>query len=593
MSILTYGSNRFYLDGEPFNILSGAMHYFRIPREYWKDRLLKLKECGLNTVETYTCWNLHEKEEGVFDFEGMLDIGEFIRQATELGLSVILRPGPFICGEWDMGGIPAWMLKYCDSTLRTSDPVYLSRIRRYLTELFDRVREHFSGNGGNIIMVQIENEYGSYGNDKEYLNAIKEMYDELGVCSTYFTSDGPCYSMLGGGSVDGVLSVGNFGSDPKSRVSVMRELRPDEPFMCGEYWCGWFSYWGKEARAVRDSSEIAADIDAFFDLDASFNIYMFHGGTNFGFLNGANTFEGDTDYDVTSYDYGSPLSEAGDRRAMYYAIRDVIEKRTGYVPPITAKESEKRAYGRVTLTEKAELFDNLDAIGKPHKSVAPECMEEYGQSFGYILYRNEALGPMDGGAMQMDYIRDRANVYFNGEYKATYTQSDKTVASSPAVLGGLSVGEKTVIDILCENMGRTNYGPFIADRKGIKSVRFGWRQQFGWTAYTLPMDDLCGLKFEKTGGADGLMHPCFYRGYLDIEEEPCDTFLRLDGFTKGFVSINGFNLGRFWSVGPQQTLYIPAKVLKKGRNEIIVFESDKTDSLDITFVSEPELYTLK
>jgi beta-galactosidase len=437
--------------------------------------------------------------------------------------------------------------------------------------------------------VQIENEYGSYGNDRVYLNESKKMYDELGVCSTYFTSDGPDLSMLGGGSMDNVLSVANFGSDPKSRVAIMRSLRPDEPFMCGEYWCGWFSHWGVEPKAIRDSKNIASDIEAFFDLDASFNIYMFHGGTNFGFMNGANTFDGPTFFDVTSYDYGSPLSEAGDRREMYYAIREVIERRTGKVPPLTAAESKKMSYGKVRLTQKAELFDNLDNIGVAHKCPAPEYMEKYGQDLGYILYRNVASGPMGGGTMLIDKVKDRANVYFNGEFKATYDNNDKNRATSPAGMGELAVGESLVIDILCENMGRTNYGPFIADRKGINSVRFGWRQQFGWTAYTLPMDNLDRLSFEAVSDADGLMRPRFYRGFLDIEDTPCDTFLRLDSFTKGFVTVNGFNLGRYWEIGPQQTLYVPAPMLKKGKNEIIVFESDRAKALEIEFVSEPVL----
>lgn len=588
MSTFTYGNNRFYLDGEPFTVLSGAIHYFRVPREYWYDRLLKLKECGLNTVETYVCWNLHEKEEGVFDFDGMLDISEFIKTASELGLYVILRPGPFICAEWDFGGFPAWLLTYKDMELRTNDALYLSKVKRFFTELFKRIRHHFSGNGGNIIMVQIENEYGSYGNDLDYLNALKEMYEELGVCSTYFTSDGPSFVMMTGGSIDHVLSVGNFGSKPKERMPIMNTLRPGDPLMCGEYWCGWFSHWGEEPRK-RPYTEIAEDINDFFDLGASFNIYMFHGGTNFGFLSGANTFNGPTAYDVTSYDYGSPVTEAGDRTPMYYAIREVIEKRTGYVPPLTAKESVKKAYGKVTLTEKAELFDNLDNIGTPHFSPAPKFMEDYGQSFGYILYRSTIKGPLESMAIDIDTVRDRAHVYFDGEYKATYDQVKSVGIDNPAITRALNGGESINIDILCDNMGRTNYGPFIADRKGVRSVRFGWHQHFGWTAYTLPMDNLGALSFEPTEKADGKMSPCFYRGYFDITDTPCDTFLRLDGFTKGFVTVNGFNLGRYWKIGPQQTLYVPAPMLKQGKNEIIVFESDRTESLEIEFVSEPIL----
>ncbi|MBQ7779741.1 MAG: beta-galactosidase [Clostridia bacterium] len=592
MPNLTFKGKQFYMDGEPIEIISGTMHYFRIPEDYWYDRLLKLKECGFNTVETYTCWNLHEPEEGKFDFTGMLDIEKYVQTATDLGLYVILRPGPYICAEWDCGGLPAWLLTYRDIDIRCNNEVYLSKVDRYYKELLTRLNKHFSGNGGNIVMIQVENEYGSFGSDKEYLRAVAAMYEKYDAKALYFTSDGPTYTMLNGGTLPEYLAVANFGSNPKEQFKKLEEYRPDQPLMCGEYWNGWFDQWEKNA-VTRDYMTCVNDLKDFLEIDASINVYMFHGGTNFNFWAGANMYD-KVFFDTTSYDYGSPVSEAGDRTPMYYAFRDAIIAKYGEdkVPPLTAKESEKKAYGKVTMTKTAALFDNLDNIGKKFRAPAPRPMEDFGQAFGYILYSAEIPGPMEGWPLHIDELHDRANIYVNGEYKATYHRNNP-VKDEEAVSIPIGFGESAKLDVLVENQGRINYGPFMADRKGCTRIRFAQCQHHGWDVYTLPMNNLEKLDFKPIENVpteeSPLVGPNFFKAELEIEGKPCDTFLKLDGFTKGFVTVNGFNLGRYWKIGPQKTLYVPAPILKEGVNEIIVFENDETATLDIEFTDVHDL----
>lgn len=584
MSEITYKGNSFYLDGEPFVIISGAMHYFRIPREYWRDRLIKLKECGFNTVETYTCWNLHEPKEGVFDFSGILDVGAYIDLAREVGLHVILRPGPYICAEWDLGGLPSWLLKYENMTLRCMDEQYLSKVRPYYEQLLSRIRPRLASAGGNVIMLQVENEYGSYGNDKEYLNCVLDIYKELCPGCLYFTSDGPTYTMLNGGTLPQCLSVANFGSKPEEAQKVMSEFRPDQPFMCGEYWDGWFDHWG-DAHHQRPTEEIVRDFKVFMDNDWSINVYMFHGGTNFGFMNGAN-HKGIYEPTITSYDYGALLSEAGDRTESYYAFRNIlVEKYGDKVPLLTAKESEKKAYGRVELTEQAKLFDNLDRISTHFHSASAKYMEDLDQSYGYILYRTTVKGPTDGWPLEFDHLHDRAHVFVDGELRAIYMRTQPTVPEKLSL--PLGFGEEHQLDILVENMGRINYGVKLLDKKGAKGIRFGQQYHFGFDMYTLPMTDLSALEFHPS--EEHVSTPVFLKGSFNIEGAPKDTFLRTDGFGKGFVLVNGFNLGRYYEIGPTKTLYVPAPILKEGENEIIVFETDRSTELCVTLVDAPDL----
>lgn len=590
MNTFTYKGKSFYRNGTPHTILSGAMHYFRIPKEYWHDRLLKLKECGFNTVETYTPWNLHEPREGEFHFSDGLDLSRYIQTAAELGLDVIIRPGPYICAEWELGGLPAWLLTYEKMPLRCYDKTFFSKLKRYYKELLKQVRPHLFSLGGNVIMLQIENEYGSYGNDKEYLGAIADLYREAGMDCLYFTSDGPRLSLLSGGTLDEYPAVANFGSKPEERLAVLEKFRPDQPLMCGEYWCGWFDHWF-EQHHTKTAEEIVSDLEGFFRINASFNFYMFHGGTNFGFMNGANCAEVYAPV-VTSYDYCAPLNEAGDRTPTYYAIRDLIAKYHGEPPALTATDTKKAAYGNVTLTAYADLFESLEELATPVHSAAPLFMEDLGQSYGYVLYRSTVKGPIDEGELTIDTVHDRAQIFLDKQPTGVYTRWAPPSIEERIPIR-LQAGESTVLDLLVENMGRVNYGDKLRDRKGIGAVRLGYlgrQHQFGWDIYSLPMEsELDRLSF-LPAKKKHYRHPTFFRGELTISDTPCDTFLRLDGFHKGFVKINGFHLGRYFNdAGPQRTLFVPAPVLKTGKNEILVFESDGTNDLTVTFTDTPDL----
>ena len=586
MSEFTYHEKEFLLDGEPFTVISGAIHYFRVVPEYWEDRLKKLRACGFNTVETYVAWNLHERREGEFCFEGGLDIVRFIEIAASLGLRVILRPGPYICAEFEAGGLPSWLLRYPDLHIRCNDPRYLSKVRPYYRELLTRVRPNLCTNGGPIIMMQIENEYGSFGNDHAYMQAVAEIYREYGADCLLFTSDGPCDFMIEGGTLPGYPAAMNFGDDPEGAFRAVARLHPGQPPMCGEFWCGGFDHWGEE-HYIRTSEETVRDLRTMLGMGASFNFYMFHGGTNFGFLNGANYEPKRGGYlpTVTSYDYSAPLSEAGDMTPTYEAVKDVIAAFTGKTPPQDVANTPKADYGRLALGESAALFDSLSRIGRSVTAPAPLSMEEMEQDFGYILYSTVIKGELSPRDLIFPKLHDRAHIFVDGRLVGI---RDRMGATCEVKLGS-TPDEPHRLDILVENLGRINFGTKMFDQKGILGgIRLGNVFHFGWETTSLPMEDLSALSFEKTTAFDG--KPRFYRGTLRIEGAPADTFLEPRGFHKGFVTVNGFNLGRYWNdKGPQRTLYLPAPLLREGENEIIVFETDGVDAPEIYFRSEPIL----
>ena len=570
MSVLTYNSNSFLKNNAEHRILCGAMHYFRIPREYWRDRLEKLYQCGFNTVETYVCWNLHEPEEGVFNFEGNLDLAAYIDTAKEVGLDVYLRPGPYICAEWEFGGLPYWLHKYPNMPLRCYDEKYLTKVEPYLKRIFDIAAPRMAENGGNIIMMQIENEYGSYGNDKKYLNWIKEKYIEYGATCLLCTSDGPSYWMLKGGTLDGVLATVNFGSDPEGSFRALKEFRPDQPCMCSEFWCGWFDHWG-EARHRRPAQDVADCYEKLLDLGGSINFYMFHGGTNFAFLNGANHSE---EYapTVTSYDYFAPLSEAGDLTECYYKLRDVNIKHFGNIPELTAKNTEKRAYGALRAVPFASLFETKDIISSPIISANPKYMEDIGQDYGYTLYRTEINGPFYNQPLKMYGMRDRAIVFLDGKRLGVLENGYK----HDEIFLNDTTNSAHTLEILTENMGRVNYGMNVGDKKGLNKVMLDMQHLFGWEIYPINMKNTDSLV--KT---ENVSVPAFFKCTLNITENPCDTFLTPSGFTHGFICVNGKNIGRYHNKrGPQKSLFVPAPFLKQGENEILIFETDEvTDGM--------------
>jgi beta-galactosidase len=562
------GKKDFLLDGEPFRIISGAIHYFRVPREYWRDRLVKLRACGFNTVETYVAWNMHEPREGVFDFEGMLDIEAYLSLAQELGLYAIVRPGPYICSEWDFGGLPWWILNYENIELRSSDETYLACVKRFFDELIPRLAKHQVTNGGNVILIQNENEYGSYGDDSEYLRRLAGMLRKGGITVPLFTSDGPEYQMMTGGTLPEIHKTANFGSNPEKNFAFLRKYQPEGPLMCAEYWNGWFDHWG-EGHHSRDPEDAAATLDKILSLGASVSAYMFHGGTNFGWMNGATHYEV-YEPTVSSYDDDAPLNENGGTTPKYFLFRDVVSK---YAPlpeielpaPIPAKR-----YGELKITKSARLLDNLGNLAAPVKLVSPRNMEKLGQGYGYILYSTVVRGPREEQPLHLDDLHDRAYIYTDGKYAGMKYINDAPGENEIE----LAVPEEGMrLDILVENMGRTNYGRLLADRKGIThGAGFGNNYIYHWQAYCLPLDNTEKIEWNDKAAFDGTA--TFLYAELSIEDEPCDTFVKTQGFTKGVIIVNGRVLSRYWERGPQHSAYLPAPFLKKGINTVVLLETE-------------------
>ena len=588
MSRFTYQGTQFYMDGEPFRILSGALHYFRVVPEYWEDRLKKLKACGLNTVETCVAWNLHEPKEGEFCFTGIADLERFLCTAEQLGLYVILRPGPYICTEWGFGGLPSWLLSYKGIHLRCKDEIFLEKARNYFEAIFPIIRPHLLENGGKIIAMQIENEYGSYGDDKEYLKELAKMYKELDMNCMLFTSDGPEYFMLRAGTLPEYLATVNFGSRPKERFPYLENFQPDRPLFCCEFWNGWFDHWYEEHHRG-NTEEVVKDYKEMLEMGASVNFYMFHGGTNFGFYNGAN-YQAVYEPTITSYDYDSLLSECGDMTEKYYLIQKINEEFFGLPEMEQVFDLPKRTYGEISLTEKAELFKNLNNISasQPQQSSYPLTMEELGQDYGYLVYDTQIEGPFEEMKLVIEGLHDRAYIYIDGERKGVH---DRMNRQKDEIKIGLKKGEKRELRILVENLGRVNYGIHLKDEKGIlEGVRIGQTYHYGYTMYPIDCRNLERLEWEKLEKkTEG---PVFLKGKFQIgEETPLeDTFVRLNGFHKGNVWINGFHLGRYWNdAGPQKTLYLPAPLLKKGENIIMVLELEGYEEAKVNLVEMQDL----
>lgn len=581
----TYKGRDFYLNGEKFIVRCGAMHYFRTPKYYWYDRLLKLKECGFNAVETYVAWNIHEPKEGTYHFDGDADFAGFLDMAKDLGLFVVLRPGPYICAEWEMGGFPAWLLAYENIRLRCNDELYFSKLERWARELMKIVVPRLITKGGNILMVQVENEYGSHGNDSAYLKRLRDLYRDCGVDSLLFTCDGPEDGLLESGRIDGCLTFLNFGSDTKTNMDILARKVPEQPLMCTEFWCGWFDNW-YENHHVRSSESICNAFEPFLENGYSFNFYMFHGGTNFAFMNGASNHRG-CSYIVTSYDYNALLTESGDRTPQYYGVRNLMQKYGVEVPALTATESKKTAYGEVVFKKSATLFDNLDVLGSRTQSPYPKRMEELGQSYGYMIYDSELPEMLTDYTVEIDGLADRAIVYIDGERVCVQEQGR---VHEPIRFSTTDAKKK--LRIFVENMGRANYGPNLLDRKGISGVRLCWeymnKNLMNFENISLPLNNLDGIIYNDMS-VKPINEPAFYKGEFYVDEIS-DTFFKPYGFSKGFVCINGVNIGRYFnSAGPQKTLYVPACFLKKGKNEVVVFDSDGAKEIKATFVDKAEL----
>lgn len=571
----------FYLDGKKIKIISGSIHYFRIVPEYWRDRLEKLKALGCNTVETYIPWNLHEKEKGVFDFSGILDVSAFVKTAQELGLLVILRPAPYICAEWEFGGLPYWLLAEEGMHFRCMYEPYLKHIREYYQKLFTIIKPLQITEGGPVIFMQAENEYGAYGDDRPYLEYLKQLMIDYGCTVPLVTSDDLRGDFFESGKVEGALQTGNFGSDAKSRFAMMRQKIGDKPLMCMEFWVGWFDNWGASCHQTEEMEEHLKSLDEILS-EGHVNIYMLVGGTNFGFMNGANYYDELTP-DVTSYDYDALLTEDGQITEKYKEFQKVISKYTEIPEVEFTTKIERKAYGKLSVKRSTGLFPNLSNLAEPVENVFPLSMEKLGQGYGYILYESTLKYEGDIEKIRLYGANDRAHIYMDEE--PLLTLYDRELLKEHTFDPLLPKGEK--LSILVENMGRVNYGPMIEkQRKGIDHCVFvNGHQHFYWKHYCLPMEDLSGLDFSKPL-EEG--KPGFYEFTFEAEEL-CDTFLNFAGWGKGIVFINGFNLGRFWEVGPQKRLYLPGPLLKKGTNTILIFETDGKTAETIELMDEPDL----
>jgi hypothetical protein len=562
-----FKGEEFLLNGKPFQFIAGELHFQRIPREYWRDRLVKARAMGLNTICTYVFWNLLEPETGRWDFSGNNDLAGFIRMAQDAGLYVIVRPGPYACAEWDFGGLPIWLRRIPDIKVRCMDDRYIAACESYIRRLAVEIRGLQIGRGGPILMIQLENEYGSFGNDRDYMLAFKKMWEKNGIDIPLFTADGATPYMLEAGSVPGAAIGLDPGTNEKHYAEAAK-LKRQVPVFCSELYPGWLTHWGEPWAAVK-TEDILPDVRWLLDNKKSFSIYMFHGGTNFGYFAGAN-FSDRYQPDVTSYDYDAPLNEMGQPTPKYHALRELLGRYqpTGSPLPGLPEPLPVIEIPEIHFGQSASLFENLPpTVSSPQ----PKPMEFFNQNHGFILYRTRLIGH-HSGKLTITELHDYANVYVYGKHLGTLDRAKKEntmeipKTDPPA----------QVLEILVEGMGRINYGEHLIDRKGITDrVTLNRMTLMNWEVISLPMDSrfLSSLRF-KTG--DSSARPGkFFRAAFELQDLG-DTYLDMSRWKKGIVWVNGRNLGRYWDIGPQKRLFLPAPFLKKGLNEIIIFDLHQT-----------------
>ncbi|MDQ8701592.1 beta-galactosidase [Streptomyces sp. LHD-70] len=569
MGEFVVGDEEFEVDGRPVRLLSGALHYFRVHEAQWGHRLAMLRAMGLNCVETYVPWNLHEPRPG--EWQDPAALGRFLDAVARAGLWAIVRPGPYICAEWENGGLPHWLTGPLGGRIRTRDAEYLAQVERWFGVLLPQVVERQIDRGGPVIMVQVENEYGSYGSDQEYLRQLAQLLMDLGVRVPLFTSDGPEDHMLTGGSVPGVLATVNFGSQAREGFAALRHHRPKGPLMCMEFWCGWFDHWGT-GHVVRDPVDAADALREILEAGASVNLYMAHGGTSFAGWAGANRaggalHDGALLPDVTSYDYDAPVDEFGRATPKFWAFREVLaEYADGPLAELPPAPAELGTASEAVLGDWTPLREVVDALGGPEQAFgSAPTFEELDVDRGLVRYRVDVPGPRQPYPLRARGLRDRAVVYVDGVRAGVLTE-DSPELPEP-VCGPARV------ELVVESLGRVNYGPRLGEPKGLTGGVLHERQFLhGVRATGLRLDAfdeadrVRGLASRTPGGGPGL-----YRGSLSVAGAG-DALLELPAFTRGFVWVNGFCLGRYWSVGPQKSLYVPGPVLREGANEVWVLE---------------------
>lgn len=568
------GASEFLLDGESFQIISGEMHPARIPAEYWRHRIQMAKAMGCNTISAYIFWNYHEAQEGIYDFStGNHNIGEFFKIVQEEGMWLILRPGPYVCAEWELGGIPPYLLRIPDIKLRSLDPRYMAASEKYMARLAEEIKPYLITKGGPILMLQIENEYGSYSNEKNYLMRIREVWTSLGINVPTFTGDGPTTKMLEAGTLPG-SAVGLDSGSSLEDFALAAKMNPGVPVFSSETYPGWLTHWG-EKWAKRDSAELLNEVKFLMDNKKSFNFYVIHGGTNFGYTAGANSGSKGYEPDVTSYDYDAPITEQGQPTTKYIALRTLIGS---YLPkgkklPSIPSPIPTIEISPVDMQPFTAIWDNLP---QPVNSVQPKPFEAFNQDYGFILYKTELTGAKSG-KLAVTEIHDYATVFLNGIYIGKLDRREGLDSIDIPV----SSAEVPVLEILVEAMGRINFGKNIVDRKGITdSVTLNGTTLLNWKIYNLPMDrkyiyDLrsSGKSIKKPG--------VFFKGNFILTRAEgnlgADTFIDFSNYVKGVIWVNGHNLGRFWNIGPQKRLYCPSTWLREGINEIMLLDLHQTD----------------
>lgn len=564
--------------------ISGALHYFRVHPDQWATRLAWLRHLGLDTVETYVPWNLHEPRPGEHRFDGIADLDRFLDEAAAAGLEAIVRPGPYICAEWDNGGLPSWLTGRPGIVLRTCDPAYLAAVDAWFDVLVPRLAARQTTRGGPVALVQVENEYGSFGSDAGYLAHLRDGLRARGIDVGLVTSDGADDWYLTGGTVPGAAATVNFGSRPDEAFAALRRHRPGDPLFCMEFWNGWFDHWG-EPHHVRGHADAADTLERMLAAGASVNLYMAHGGTSFGCTAGAN-HDGRYQPTVTSYDYDAPLDERGAPTAKFSAYREVIGRYAdlpGDPPPPLPPVLPAR---EVPLGDFVPLDASFDHLATVHASSPhPPTFEELGVDHGLVRYAATILGPRRTHDLAVEGLADRAHVFVDGRFVTVLERDSDCVLPLDVPDGGRRV------ELLVESMGRVNYGPLLGERKGlVGGVRHAGQAVHGWEATALPLPGLPAVPWGAVlPGAGGPRATAgWHRGRLHVDE-PGDAYLALPGWGKGYAWVNGFCLGRHWERGPQRTLFVPAPVLAHGSNEVVVLELDGRADARVELVDRPEL----
>ncbi|KRE30374.1 beta-galactosidase family protein [Agromyces sp. Soil535] len=571
------GTTDFELDGRPHRILAGALHYFRVHPDLWADRIRKARLMGLNTIETYVAWNAHEPRRGDWRADDGLDLGRFLDLVAAEGMHAIVRPGPYICAEWDNGGLPAWLFRDPDVGVRRSEPRYLAAVSEYLRRVYDIVAPRQIDAGGPVILVQIENEYGAYGADKDYLAELVRVTRDAGITVPLTTIDQPTPQMLADGSLPGLHLTASFGSRAAERFATLREFQPTGPLMCMEFWCGWFDDWGSHHHTT-DAAASAAELDALLAAGGSVNVYMFHGGTNFGLTNGAND-KGRYAPITTSYDYDAPLDESGHPTAKYWAFRDMIAKYAD-VPDEVPGERPDAPQLVAPLDVGPALLEVAARLGDETRHDRVPTFDELGHDRGIVLFATRLRRGGTGVLTVGEEVRDRAWVLLDGVPVGVLSRD----AHERSVVLTETRGE---LVILVEDQGRVDYGSRIGERKGlIGGVALDGVELTDWSVRPVDLDRVPELA--SHGRAEGLpAGPTLARGELRLDE-PADLFLDTLHWGKGLVWVNGFLLGRYWRRGPQRTLIVPAPVTRAGANEVVVLEFEAM-AAEVRTLAGPDL----